>query len=127
MTDFYFSEYGDLKIGPNGDIAVADTQWRDDVQQAYLRIRTEPGDFVLYPGLGAELQRLFGRPQTERTGDIGKAIILEALNRENRFSGRAITIKAIPTGPQTIRFDVFIVSGSRSELLLTVEQELGVT
>lgn len=124
--DFYFSEDGDIKIGPNGDVAVTDTSWRDDCQQAYIRVMTEPSDFLLYPTLGTELSLLYGMPQTESTGNYGATLISEALNREGRFQGKPISIKPVPTGPQTIRFDVFIQSGSRSSLILSIEQDLGV-
>jgi len=65
MTDFYFSEDGDIKISPSGDIAITENVWRNDAQQAYIRIKTEPGDFLLYRQLGAELPLLYGMPQTE--------------------------------------------------------------
>jgi hypothetical protein len=124
--DWYFSEDGDIKVSPSGDIAITESPWRDDAQQAYIRVKTEPADFVLYPTLGTELSQLFGMPQTEATGQYGAALIEEALNREGRFIGKPIRINAVPTGPQTIRFDIFIESGSRSQLILSVEQDLGV-
>lgn len=124
--DWYFSESGDIKVSPGGDIAMTDSSWRDDSQQAYIRIMTEPMDFLLYPSLGAELSLLYGMPQSESTGVYGATIITEALNREGRFIGKAFNVKPVPTGPQTIRFDVFIQSGSRSSLILSIEQDLGV-
>lgn len=127
MTDFYFSESGDIRVSPHGDIAVTDTPWRDDAQQAYIRIKTEPGDYLLYRGLGAEMSRLYGMPQSESTGNYGVDIINAALQREGRFVGKSVSVKSVPTGPQTIRFDVFIQSGSRSSLILSLEQNLGVT
>lgn len=126
MTDWYFSEDGDIKLSSNGDIALTDNQWRDDAQAAYIRIQTEPGDFVLYPGLGAEMSQLYGMPQTEATGKFGETLIRSALDREGRFQGKAITIKSVPTSYSSIRFDVYIKSGSRSALILSVEQDLGV-
>lgn len=90
-----------------------------------MRVMTEQGDFLLYPNLGADLNRLFGMPQSAETAQYGKELILSALNRENRFAGQAIDITAVPTGPQTIRFDIFIASGSRRQLILSVQQDLG--
>lgn len=124
--DWYLDEGGDIKVSPSGDLAMTDSSWRDDCQQAYIRIMTEPTDFTLYPTLGAELSLLYGMPQTEETGNLGASIIQAALDREGRFIGKPITIKPWPTGPQTIRFDVFIESGSRSSLLLSIDQSLGV-
>lgn len=125
--DWYFSEEGDIRVTGSGDIALTDTPWRDDAQQAYVRIRTEPGDFMLYKGLGTEMSALFGMPQTQATGRYGENIIKAALDREGRFVGKTVTVKSVPTGPQTIRFDVYVQSGSRNALILSVEQDLGVS
>jgi len=124
--DFYFDESGDIRVSPNRDIAVTDSPWRDDAQQAYIRVQTEMGDFLLYPTLGAELTKLFGMPQSAETGALGAAMITEALNREGRFVGREISVVPVPTSHQTIRFDIYIKLGSRRQLLLSVEQDLGV-
>lgn len=126
IADFYFTGEGDITLSANGDIGRTETIWREDSQNAYLRIMTEPGDFLLYPTLGADLSRLYGMPQSEQTASYGKAIIKEALDRENRFTGKGIDITAVPTSPQTIRFDIYITSGSRSQLVLSIQQDLGV-
>lgn len=124
--DFYFSTEGDLKIAPNGDVALTPSNWRDDGQQAYVRVKTEPGDWTLYPNLGVDLTRLYGQPQSRETGALGEKLILDALNREGRFAGKQLSVKSVPTGPQTIRFDIYVRSGGRETLSLSVEQDLGV-
>ena len=127
MPDLYMHESGDLAVSPAGDLAITQSTWRDDVQQVYVRLMTEMGDFEVYPELGASLTRLYGRPQSANTGDLGIGLIRSALDRESRFSGKPYIVKAIPTGPQSIRFDVTITSGNREQILLSVEQNLGVT
>lgn len=124
--DFYFGQDGDLKISSQADIAITDTEWRNDAQQAYIRIMTEPGDWTLYPNLGAQLSELYGKPQTQETANYGISIIQTALGREGRFQGKQVIIKGIPTGPQTIRFDIFVGSPVQSNLILSIEQSLGV-
>lgn len=124
MADLYFTDEGDLAVSQSGDIALTDTAWRDDMQQAYIRVMTDRGDYLLYPELGAALSELYGMPQSPDTGRYGEELITAALNREGRFNGRPFTVKAVPTGPQTIRFDVFIISGSRQQIQLSVEQDL---
>jgi len=124
--DLYFSEQGDIKISPNGDIAVTETEWRDDAQQVYIRIMTDPGDYLLYQNLGANMHSLYGMPQSSHTGELGKSIIMSALEREGRFQGKTISIKAIPTGPQSIRFDVYVVVSSKDNLIMSIEKDLGV-
>lgn len=125
--DLYFTEEGDIAVDHRGDVAVTDTPWRDDLQQAYIRVMTDVGDYLLYPELGANLSELYGMPQSPTTGAYGQQLIEAALNREGRFVGRPFRVSSIPTGPQSIRFDVDIVSGNRRQIQLSVEQDLEVT
>lgn len=123
--DAYFTEEGDIVVSSSGDIALTPTTWRDDVQQAYIRMMTDIGDYLTYPELGADLSQLFGRPQSPETGDWGVRLIDAAMQRENRFIGKPYQVNAIPVSYQSIRFDVIISSGSRDEIKLSVEQSLG--
>jgi hypothetical protein len=124
--DLYLTEAGDLAVSTNGDLAVTDSSWRDDAQQAYIRAMTDPGDFLLYDALGAGLSRLYGMPQTPATGQLGVTLIESALEREGRFRGKPFSVKAVPVSEQSIRFDIFITAGFKSEIKLSVEQSLGV-
>lgn len=122
--DLYFTEQGDIARSHTGDIAMTPTPWRDDVQQAYIRVMTEQGDYRLFPDLGASLSLLYGMPQSPETGSFGEQLIVDALNREARFSGQSFKVKAVPTGPQTIRFDIDLISGDREARGVAVEQDL---
>ena len=124
--DFYFGQDGDIKIDSTGDIGLTEDSWRDEAQQVYIRCMTDVGDFRLYPALGADLNRLIGMPQSESTGDYGIALIKSALDREGRFTGKVIEVKAVPTGPQTIRFDIYVITNTVPRQVLSVQQELGV-
>lgn len=124
--DLYLTEAGDLAISSDGDLALTETVWRDLSQQAYLRLMTQINDFVLYPNIGADLESLIGMTQSEETAEIGKQLILSALNREGRFIGLPIEIKAVPTSFQSIRFDIYITYGSRTRMILSIEQDLGI-
>lgn len=124
--DLYLSESGDLRVAAGGDIAFTETRWREDAQNAYVRLMTTPGDFVLYPSLGAGLDALYGKPQSEETGNMGVEIIKQALASAGAFAGRTIDVRAVPTGPQTIRFDVNIKSGDRMQNLISIEKDLGI-
>lgn len=125
MPDLFFTEEGDLRISANGDLALTDTPWRDISQQAYVAMLTQTGDFLLYPSIGVELERLFGMPQSPETGEYGKQIIISALSKMDKFSGLPISVQAIPTGLQSIRFDVYVISAGKTELVLSIEQNLG--
>lgn len=127
MADFYFDRSGDIRIAPNGDIAITDTEWRDTAQQTYIRMLTQPGDFLIYPQLGVDLDMLKGLPQSRATAEVGKRVILQGLRSEPYFRGRNIRVNAFPTGPQSLRFDIYVTVGTRDELVLQVEQDLGVS
>jgi hypothetical protein len=98
---------------------------QSDVQQAYIRLMTEPGDFYVYPLLGIDLSLLYGMPQSLETGEFGKKLIQTGLQREGIFKGRNIKIDAVPTGRDTIRFDVHIISDIDQPVVLSVSQTLG--
>lgn len=125
MPDLYLTMDGDLALTSNKDIARVSTAMQNDVQQIYLRLMTEPGDFSAYPSLGLDLSTLYGMPQNQKTGKIGKELILAALNREDAFRGRNITVDAVPTSPDTIRFDIHIQTSSGQPVTLSIKQNLG--
>jgi hypothetical protein len=125
MSDLYFTMSGDILVNGNKDIAITTSSAQDDIQQVYLRLMTEPGDFYIYPALGTDLSVLYGMPQSKETGEMGKMLIRAALEKEDVFRGRNIVIDAIPTGPDSIRFDVHIITDKTDPIVLSVTQSLG--
>lgn len=125
MSDLYFTLDGDIVVNGGKDIALCPSALHEDIQQIYLRMMTEPGDFYIYPQLGIDLSRLYGMPQTKETAEFGKALIRAGLIREGLFKGRNIQIKAVPTSPDTIRFDIHIISDIDEPIMLSVSQSLG--
>lgn len=122
--DVHLTEGGDIAISPSGDLAITESPWRDLLQQAYIRVLTDVEDYLLYPELGASLSELIGMPQSPQTGAYGVALIESALNREGVFTGRSFSVTPIPTGPQSIRFDIKVSTGTRNFVTLSVEQQL---
>ena len=65
-------------------------------------------------------------PQSKETGDYGIALINSALTRNgSNLASLPITVQAIPVSMQAIRFDVYITAGSRTEMIISIEQNLG--
>jgi len=125
MSDLYLTLNGDIAINGSKDLAKTSNQVQSDVQQVYLRLMTEPGDFYVYPRLGIDLSSLYGLPQNRETGELGKKIIRAGLEQEGLFSGRTILIEAIPISKDSIRFDVHIVSAADQPIVLSINQSLG--
>lgn len=127
MSDFYFDLSGDIMLSANRDIALVSGSGQKDVQQIFIRLMTETGDFYAYPQLGCDLSVLYGMPQTIATGEIGKRIVRSALENPEKggiFKGRNISIEAVPTSANTIRFDVHILDNSLDPVTLSVTQDL---
>jgi hypothetical protein len=142
MSDLYFTESGDIALNSVGDIATTASydygpstkgdkayiaSARHYSQQAFIRLMTESGDYTMYPNLGASLEdRLAGLPNTPETAEFGKSIILASLRSADSplLSISNPTIKAVPIGPQAIRFDIYLTIGSRTELALSIQQKL---
>jgi hypothetical protein len=125
VSDLFLTLDGDLAINGNKDIGIVQSSKQNDVQQIYLRLMTEPGDFYAYPTLGVDLSMLYGMPQSAQTGELGKQLIRTALERENIFRGKNISIDAVPISKDVIRFDVHILSGSNQPVTLSIKQNLG--
>jgi len=125
MSDLYLTQEGDLLIDGNKDIARVTDSLQNDIQQVYLRLMTEPGDFYVYPLLGIDLSIMYGMPQSKETGEFGKKLIRSGLQKEGLFKGRNIKIDAVPTGPDTIRFDIHILSDIDRPVVLSISQNLG--
>jgi hypothetical protein len=69
MSDLYLTFDGDLKMSSNKDISLVSSPAQNDVQQIYIRLMTEPGDFHVYPQLGTALSKLYrnaSRPSNSR-------------------------------------------------------------
>lgn len=126
MSDLYFTLAGDIAINGQKDIAKTLNSTQADIQQVYLRLMTEPGDFYIYPNLGINLSQLFGMPQRPETGELGKRLILAGIRKEGLFKERNITIDAVPTSPDSIRFDIHIASDINQPVTLSITQSLGV-
>jgi hypothetical protein len=124
MSDLFLTMSGDLLINGNKDLSLVNSGAQNDVQQIYLRLMTEPGDFYVYPNLGTDLSILYGMPQSKETGDLGQRLIRAALEKENIFQGRNIEITSVPTSADSIRFDVHITTDTNEPIVLSVTQNL---
>ena len=59
MSDFYINLGGDLVVNGSGDLALVQSMSEKDIQNVYMRLMTEPGDFFIYPQLGTQLSMLY--------------------------------------------------------------------
>ena len=126
MNDLYFNESGDIERDSTGDIAMTETPWRSVLQDGYIRLLTDIGDFLLYPQMGCDLSQLYGLSQSPATAQFGINLIKAGLTRENKFGSNPINVAAVPVSQQSVRFDITLVSGSQQLIRLQVVQDLGI-
>jgi len=59
MPDIRMTFDGDISISSNKDIELISSSAENDIQNVYIRLMTEPGDFKIYPQLGVSLSELY--------------------------------------------------------------------
>jgi hypothetical protein len=123
-VDLYLTDTGDLALSNNGDLAITPSNEERVRQQVQMRLATDMGDFVPYPNLGASLQRIVGKPNTERTGKFGVDLINRTLSYDAFLGRAAFKVEATPTSADVIQFDVVIPLGARGSVMVSLSQML---
>jgi hypothetical protein len=124
MIDIAITDDGDLQVASHGDLALTTHQYSANLQQAYMIVRTERGDFTPYSSFGSEIYKLWGLPNTPKTAEKGVQELHRALTSEGRLANASVGVKAIPTAANAIRFDVDIVFSRTTTHIITLEQKL---
>ena len=123
-ADFYLTENGDLAVSNQGDVAITPTQQEQIEQQCRMRLATQRNDFVVYPSIGADLQRLIGMPNTRATGLFGRKLIERGLSYDGFVPKGKLKIEGYPTNIDTIVYDVAVPWGAREYINIRIEQIL---
>lgn len=127
-TDYYMTDSGDLAVSSNGDLAITPDTKEQLRQQAHIRLATQRGDFLSYPFLGGDLQRLIGRPNTVEIARFGAKLIERTLSYDNLIPSGSIKFNSItPTAPDTIVFNFSIPYGKKEYINITLTQLLAVS
>lgn len=86
---------GDLQIGQDGDLLVA--RGADClVQDVAWRLATTPGDWMLEPQCGANLEALIGKSNTPDTWAALERQVSDSLLNDGYFQGILETVDAVP-------------------------------
>jgi len=96
-TDLFWSSRGDCYIGPEGDLM--DTEYdplRSLAQEIRTRAEAEPGDWRIFPNIGAGLNQLVGEPNNSQTADLVKIKLQSSLTRDSFIDNKDIAIRYMP-------------------------------
>lgn len=80
-----------------------------DAQLIHTRLKTELGNWVLYPEIGSDLTDLLGELNTEETARRGISSIYRTLTFDNAFNTNELEVDAIPISHSTILFHVKLI------------------
>jgi len=101
--DLTWTHAGDLTLDDKGDLGSTENdQIATLVQDVQDIVKSEPGDWELYPGRGAGTDDFIGLPNTKGIGDqlhdrLKNAIVLSA-----RVGEDDLKVRVIPTGPAEV-------------------------
>lgn len=101
--DLFWSFRGDLSIDHDGD--VADTELdplRSIVQEVRTRVRSDPGDWMLYPEVGAGVSDFVGQPNDKINAEQLKSRIIAALARHSLVQTSDLKIQYMPIGRENL-------------------------
>lgn len=101
FVDIEMDDDGDLVVGSNGDLKVADTR-RTVVQDVINRVRTQYDDLVPHPTFGSNVPVMHGEVNNSLNGSLIQSMITRALTYDGRFMPSDFMIDVIPTAEDTI-------------------------
>jgi len=94
--DLYSNEFGDILVS-NGDfVSTSENEERTYIQQVIARMLSYPGDWTVYPWLGAGLSSYHGRLNTRETARDMESDITRALTEDGLIPKVALTVKVVP-------------------------------
>lgn len=119
IADLAFSLDGDLELDETGDLALAkgDECLIDDIN---ISVKTQKGDSVVAPELGADLEDLIGHQNTKDIAHEGASRIMGELISKGIANPGEVEVIPIPIG-QTILYYVFINNEKKIEYVLDLE------
>lgn len=119
--DLQISEDGELLVNAAGDLA---TCWGDEqlAQEVLVRLKTQKGDFLLSPEMGASLERFIGLPNEPSTHIAIQAALETELQRGSLIFGAQIEV--VPIGPNEVLIVVEFPSYSDDDRIIQVSAGL---
>jgi hypothetical protein len=108
--DLHVTPSGDLSLGSNKDLSITHGSGvlKQDIA---FRLRTNYGEFVPHPGVGADLDELIGEPNTREIAILGEKKIVHSLTRDGMVRSIDLYTKAVPISNERIVYYVFVNNG----------------
>jgi hypothetical protein len=117
--DIQVTPSGDMQLAANGDFLIANGSivLKQDIA---FRMRTDQGDFIPHPDIGAGLTELIGEPNTRETTKNGESMITHSLVYDGMVSSVDLSVRGVPISLDSVVYYVF-VNTSAGQLNVTPE------
>lgn len=126
INDLYFTDAGDFVLGANGDLE--DTKlhaYRGFIQRVKTRMMSKRGEWILQPGVGADLSEFAGQPNTRETGDRIKSRVITELTWDGLLQSQELIVDVIPVDDRQIAIIIFMTPPqSENNLILNFTYDL---
>lgn len=122
FIDLAITEDWDFELD-NGDFALSEgvNCIKDNVE---LGLKCNTGDFVLEPIFGANMEDLYGMPNTRKTAELGAQRIFYTLTEHSGIFQQDLSINPIPFDFSSILFAITIKTGYKDKLHIPFEFRL---
>jgi phage baseplate assembly protein W len=99
MIDLKLTNDGELVVAENGDLEIV---FGDEqiAQEVLFRLKTTPGDWVLSPKIGVDLEKFIGQANVKTTHLLMETAISRALTYDNLLIQPSV--EAIATGENEV-------------------------
>jgi len=77
-------------------------------QDIMFRARTDLNDFVPHPGIGADLQRFIGEPNTRENAKKAEERLYNSLTKDSRVFSSDLRIRAVPIARDRVAIYTFV-------------------
>jgi hypothetical protein len=114
--DLLWTSRGDLYEGYDGD--VMDTSWdplRSVVQESLTRIKSDQGDWQLYPGIGATISDFVGELNNKATSENLKTRVTASLAQYGLINTRDLKIMTMPIARDKLLMRISLKVASTTE------------
>jgi hypothetical protein len=126
-TDCYFSWDGDYAIDDTGDLAdTSDNLLASVVQEIQTIVKSEVGDWLADPSVGATLSDFVGSPNTQDTANKLYTRLIIKLTENGIVSREDLNIQIVPVGIYQVMIMISVSVAATANNKLVVGQVVNV-
>jgi hypothetical protein len=125
MSDIKMTPEGEVVLNDRGDLDLATgDEWI--VQEVVFRLKTSKGDWVLKPGVGADLETFIGRANRDETLAEIEQAILDELTKSPHIKVQSVQAAPLSENTVTVVIELQSIEQPARTVLVAAELDLKV-